>query len=98
MLARHLFDHFVERRPSPADGPRALPLATQAERCLRGSPYLALRNVACDGREGVLVLSGCLPSYYLKQLAQATVTHLEGVKQVVNHIEVMTAPQSAVCR
>jgi osmotically-inducible protein OsmY len=60
-----------------------------AERALRSSPYLALRNVTCDCRDGVLTLRGCLPTYYLKQVAQAVVARLEGVRQVVNEIQVV---------
>jgi osmotically-inducible protein OsmY len=37
----------------------------------------------------VLVLRGCLPSYYLKQLAQEVVAHLEGVEGVDNQIQVV---------
>lgn len=75
--------------------PQSLPavsVAELAERRLRSSPYLALRNVACDSQGGILVLRGCLPSYFLKQMAQAVVAQLEGVKQVINQIEVVTAP------
>ena len=36
-------------------------------------------------------LHGCLPSYYLKQLAQEIAAGVEGVRLVVNKIEV-TAP------
>ena len=61
-----------------------------AEGCLRRNPYLALKNVACDCREGVLVLRGCLPSYYLKQVAQEVVARLEGVERIENQIEVLT--------
>ena len=61
-----------------------------AERCLRSNPYLALKNVSCDCREGVLVLRGCLPSYYLKQLAQEVVARLEGVQTIDNQIQVVT--------
>jgi osmotically-inducible protein OsmY len=61
-----------------------------AESCLRRNPYLALKNVSCDGRDGVLVLRGCLPTYYLKQVAQEAVAHLEGVKRIENHIQVVT--------
>jgi osmotically-inducible protein OsmY len=68
------------RRVEPAD---------LAERALRNSPYLALRNVTCDCRDGVLTLRGCLPTYYLKQVAQAVVARLEGVRQVVNEIQVV---------
>jgi osmotically-inducible protein OsmY len=65
-----------------------------AEGCLRRNPYLALKNVSCDCQAGVLVLRGCLPSYYLKQVAQEAVASLDGVEAVDNQIEVM-AP---VCR
>jgi osmotically-inducible protein OsmY len=60
-----------------------------AEGCLRRNPYLALKYVSCDCRGGVLVLRGCLPSYYLKQVAQQLVADLEGVKGVENQIQVV---------
>jgi osmotically-inducible protein OsmY len=61
-----------------------------AERCLRSNPYLALKNVSCDCRDGVLVLRGCLPSYYLKQVAQEIVGRLAGVEAIDNQIQVVT--------
>jgi osmotically-inducible protein OsmY len=63
--------------------------ADLAERALRNSPYLALRNVACDCHDGVLTLRGCVPTYYLKQVAQAAAARVDGVRQVVNEIEVL---------
>jgi hypothetical protein len=63
-------------------------LAEQAERLLHDSPYLALRMVSCESRKGVLVLRGSLPTYYLKQLAQATVARGLNAPTVVNEIEV----------
>ena len=60
-----------------------------AERGLRSSRYSALQHVSCDCRGGVLVLRGCLPSYYLKQVAQEVVAHLEGVQGVENQIQVV---------
>ena len=66
-------------------------LAERAEWRLRTSPYLALRNVACQARGGVVFLRGHLPTYYLKQMAQALVSPLAGVERVVNEIEVATA-------
>ena len=64
--------------------------ADVAERCLRGHPYLALKNVSCDWLGGVMVLRGCLPSYYLKQVAQEAVAALEGVERIDNQIQVVT--------
>jgi osmotically-inducible protein OsmY len=60
-----------------------------AEGLLWRNPYLALKNVSCDCREGVLVLRGCLPSYYRKQVAQEAVARLEGVAAVDNQIQVV---------
>jgi len=82
-----------EDRPDTA-GRTALrsEVADRAEARLRGNPYLALRNVTCEYQDGVLTLRGCLPSYHLKQVAQAAVAEVEGVARVENRIEVL-APQ-----
>jgi hypothetical protein len=69
---------------TPPDGLKEL-----AEGCPRRNPYLALKNVTCDCRDGVLVLRGCLPSYYLKQVAQELVARLEGVEGLENEIQVV---------
>lgn len=66
-------------------------VAEGAETCLRHNSYLALKNVSCEYEEGVLTLRGCLPTYYLKQMAQTAVARLDGVEQVVNEIEVVPA-------
>ena len=58
---------------------------------LLGSPYLALRNIGCVYRDGILTLRGSLPTYYLKQMAQSVVIETEGVTTVVNQIEVRAA-------
>lgn len=65
------------------DGPSDL-----AEGRLRGNAYLALKNVSCDYREGILVLRGQVPTYYLKQVATAAVAGLPGVRHIVNQIDV----------
>ena len=62
-----------------------------AESCLRHNPYLALKNVQCDFHEGVLTLRGCLPTYYLKQMAQSAIGPVSGIHRIVNEIEVMCA-------
>ena len=60
------------------------------ERCLRSNSYLALSNISCECLNGVVVLRGCLPTYYLKQVAQEVVAHLEGVERIDNQIEVVS--------
>lgn len=60
---------------------------------LQQSPYFALRSVCCAFHEGVLILRGYLPSYYLKQVAQTMVGDLDGVTAILNQIEVVTPLQ-----
>jgi len=65
--------------PSPAEA---------AQQIFRESPYAAIRALQCSFRDGVLFIAGRVPNYYLKQLAQIALVHLEGVKQVRNLVEV----------
>jgi len=60
-----------------------------AEGRLRNHPHLALKNICCVYLNGVLSLRGCLPTYYLKQLAQEAVADLEGVARTDNQIQVV---------
>ncbi len=60
-----------------------------AEARLGASSYHAVRRVRCTYEQGVLVLRGRLTSFFQKQLAQELVADIEGVKQVVNHVEVI---------
>ena len=48
----------------------------------------ASRQVACEYKDGVLLLQGHLSSFYEKQLAQESLRELEGVDRIVNNIEV----------
>lgn len=63
--------------------------AKAAEDQLRHSFYLELRNVSCDFHEGVLTIRGRVPSYHLKQLAQALLCEIEGVLELNNQLEVV---------
>ena len=60
----------------------------KAQERLRAAPYIFLRDVRCEYRQGLLILSGQVASYYEKQLAQEAVAKLVGVAQVMNEIEV----------
>ena len=79
----------TERKTSP---PRAI--AAIAEARFRANSHMALRGISCKADQGVLVLEGHLSTFFLKQLAQEIVTNIEGVVQVVNHIEVVSFDQS----
>jgi hypothetical protein len=62
---------------------------------LRGSGYGALHGVGCTFESGVLHLRGCVPTYYLKQVAQSLVGDLDGVIQVNNQLEVFSQVRDA---
>lgn len=64
-------------------------IETAAKARLEASPYPSIRQIVCQYDEGVLVLRGRLPSFFHKQLAQSAVAEVEGIKQIVNHIEVL---------
>ena len=64
-------------------------IAETARATLRRSAYFELRNLSCDFSGGVLTLTGRVPSYHLKQLAQTAVADLPGVVEIDNHVEVV---------
>jgi CheY-like chemotaxis protein len=71
--------------------PRVAPskVSEAAESRLRGHAYLALKNISCEWRDGVLTLRGSLPNYYLKQMARVAVANVEGVERINDEIEVV---------
>jgi len=76
-----------------ASGPMAHESGTAelAECRLRRSAYPALRHISCAFGAGVLTLRGRLPSYYLKQVAQAVVAAIGEVMRIDNQIAVVPA-------
>lgn len=84
----HVGDVALPPRPVRSSG-----VVEGAENRLRSNSYLALKNVSCEYREGVLTLRGCVPSYYLKQMAQTAVARLDGVDRIINEIVVIAAPR-----
>jgi hypothetical protein len=63
-------------------------IAEIAQAALRRSAYFELHDVTCDFSGGVLTLRGRVPTYYLKQVAQASVGDVPGVVEVCNLVEV----------
>jgi osmotically-inducible protein OsmY len=74
--------------PSPQNEPQEECVARLVESRLRQSGYSGLWSVTCEFREGAATLRGAVPSFYLKQLAQALARQTEGVRQVINRIDV----------
>ena len=63
-------------------------VTAEVERMFETGPYLALRSIRCEISENTLVLTGCVPSFYLKQLAQTQVTLMNSGLRLANRIEV----------
>jgi len=64
-------------------------IALSAREKLQGSSYSGLKRISCQCRQGVLTLRGAVPTYSMKQLAQAVVSMVDGVEQIVNCVEVV---------
>ena len=75
-------------KPPPKDADSSNLTTERARARLRESPYLSIRQVSCEFDRGALMLRGRLPTFYYKQLAQEAVADLDGIRQVVNEIEV----------
>ncbi len=56
---------------------------------LRATGYPALRNLGISAVGGEIVLTGRVPSYHQKQLAQATAQQFLQVRGITNSIEVI---------
>lgn len=86
----------VPDQPLSLEIPRRGSLSERVRRRLNQSPYYAVRRVHVEERLGVLTLSGKLPSYYQKQIAQTAAAKVEGVTRIVNRIDVAD-PVSVAC-
>jgi osmotically-inducible protein OsmY len=60
----------------------------RVDRALLDSGYAPLRQIQFDVSEGVVELSGCVPSFYVKQLAQTAVLHLGEIRGIRNFLRV----------
>lgn len=66
-----------------------LRLAEHIERALRATGHGALRAVEVAVRGRLVILSGRVPTYYLKQIAQATALTVPGTHQLHNDLDVV---------
>jgi osmotically-inducible protein OsmY len=71
-----------------AQGRGELRLEERVGRALRATGYPPLRATDVAVREGLVILRGRVPSYYLKQIAQATVLAVPGVQELCNDLDV----------
>jgi osmotically-inducible protein OsmY len=63
-------------------------ILSEADSRLRRLSYPQLWKIICEFHEGVLTLRGAVNSYFLKQLAFATVASVNGVQEVSDRLEV----------
>ncbi len=79
-----------ERRPHDLEPREDDPASLVAAR-LRRSGYPFLRSVKCEVHSGVMVLSGSVPTFHLKQMAQELASHTPGVRQIENRLHVTSS-------
>jgi osmotically-inducible protein OsmY len=67
-------------------------LRHQVEKTYRETGYAALKRIHCRVENGIVELTGDVPSFYFKQIAQEvllTLTHVQGVE---NRLRVPCSP------
>ncbi len=60
----------------------------RVRRALRKHPNLTNGQLDCETNDGRVTLRGVVSTYYQKQIAQELLRSVEGVREVVNHLEV----------
>jgi osmotically-inducible protein OsmY len=66
-----------------------LDLFSRIDQALRTTGYSPLSNLHILAAAGIVVLRGAIPSYYMKQIAQAAVAGIPGIREVHNLLEVV---------
>lgn len=49
------------------------------------------RDISCSFDQGVLILQGRVPSFYVKQVLQTVVKDIAGVEQIDNQVDVVSS-------
>ena len=76
----------------PAEEPQ-----TMAQARLSASPFLPLRSLECQGRNGHVTIRGRVPTRYLKELSAMLVNSIDGVRRVTNEVEVTPLGWATAC-
>jgi len=66
----------------------AVDVQSRAQAALTNSPFYELRELQVEHRDGALLISGCVSSFYHKQLAQEVVRSVCSGIEVINSIRV----------
>lgn len=59
---------------------------------LERNPYLAGRQLRFETDHGRVTLRGVVRSYFQKQMAQEAVRRIDGIQEIHNELEVVSAP------
>lgn len=81
--------HLVDAAPRASSRADAR-VAEKIEQALRATGYLSLRELEIFVAEGLVVLRGRVPSYYLRQVTNAAVRAVLGVREVRDELDVVT--------
>lgn len=84
LVIKKQVDREAQRRRAPENTCTDCPVT----RALRRRSFSGLAKVSCELREGVAILHGRVSTFYRKQMAQEVVRRVDGVKSVVNHVDV----------
>ncbi len=85
-------------RPRPVPQRKVRPsLETFIGEKFRSSPYRDLHSVRYHCHGGTVLLTGVLPSFFLKQMAQESIRHVAGVLEIDNRVEVIYAEGLVPC-
>ena len=57
---------------------------------LSRDPYIGRRDVTYEVIDQDVFLSGCVTTYYQKQMAQESLRKIEGISRIVNQLSVVT--------
>ena len=72
----------------PVATPRVRLQMTAIEQALAANPYWSIRQLVCQIDRDRISLKGTVPSYYLKQIAQAIAAKVVGAECVCSEINV----------
>lgn len=63
-------------------------IVDSVHRALRASGYGQLLNLRAHCEQGRVTLQGCVPTYYLKQVAQSVLKAIDGIRDIDNDVKV----------
>ena len=82
----------MDRQTSPADAPNHAADSSspgdRARQIISTSTYPEVRRLSAVFGDGVLTLTGQLPSFYMKQIVLSAVRDIAGVERIEHHIDV----------